>query len=485
VLLTRTTADPTAQSSISLSSEPAGTVQYAQTVTFTAVVAGGAVPLSGVVRFAVDGKPHALIPVDREGKVTFATAFVIGSHAVTATYTGDEYYLESSAAKNLEVTKAQTRTWLNGTPNPTPKNNVVRLITDVSVSNGIAYGMAWPSGSITIREGDVVLAKFATLSTRFELRGLSVGSHVITADYSGDANYEPSSNSYTQVITKPVPAIGFETKPAAEIMAGDVVTLRAFFGTTTITGTMSFWIEGVLVKTLPLVQGSAQLDWTFNWGYHHVQLTYSGDETWAPSARSVYVQVYRGRWGTTPAIRATGSEGGSLSLEWSPILGANGYTIWRKTSRSSAWEVHQTFSGYTFGYSGWMPASTSWLFAVTATDVNGNVSPMSAPDLATTVRFTDQIVAKATAIKAQHLNELRAAVACVRTFAGLPAFSYTNAIVPGGPFRVTDIRDTRAALAEARAAIGLPPIAFTDNVLTPGTSIMRAAHVNELRAGAN
>ena len=485
VLLTRTSADPTVPSSITLTSDHAGTAQYGEPVELIATVTGGAVPRSGVVRFSVGGKPVALIPVDRDGKATFTTGFALGSYAIAATYTGDENYLESSAATSIQVTKRETQTGISGGPNPTPYNSLVRIFAETGTSAGMVWGMALPTGTITIREGDVVLGTLAHPSGRVDLRGLAIGSHVITADYSGDANYEPSSASYTQVITKPVPGIGFGTIPASQLMAGTPVTLRAFFNTTNVTGTVSFTIDGVLVKTLTLVNGEAKFDRTFTWGHHQITIAYSGDDNWAPSQRAVSLLVYGGPWGTTPAIAAAGSHHGGLTLQWSPIVGANEYTIWRKTSRTAAWEPYETVSGTSTAIYGSMPANLTWLFAITAEDANGNASPMSAPDLATAVGFTDQIVAKATAIKALHLTELRAAIAAVRTFAGLPAFSYTNPIVPHSPFRVTDIRDTRAALAEARAAIGLPAIAFTDSVLTPGTSIMRAAHVNELRAGAN
>jgi hypothetical protein len=45
------------------------------------------------------------------------------------------------------------------------------------------------------------------------------------------------------------------------------------------------------------------------------------------------------------------------------------------------------------------------------------------------------------------------------------------------------VTELRAGLDAARAAVGLPAIGYTDPVITVGITLMKAAHITELRAG--
>ena len=482
VILTRTTSDPTVQSSITLSAD-ATPAQYGKPVTFTATVTGGGIPFTGVVRFAVAGRPVALVTLDADGKAQYTTQFSTGSFAITATYTGDEYYIPTTSDLSLNVVKATTTVLIFGFNNPTPQGNII------SISSGISSAPAYPfapTGTITVREGATVLGSVPATGGTFHPGSLTVGSHVITADYPGDANFEPSSGSYTQVITKPVPFVGLSFSAPGGFVAGSPVTIHAFFlNTTNITGTVSFYASDVLLGTLPLVNGAADIQTSFPWGIPYIQVSYSGDSTWAAAKSPVYgLTIVIGPWGTQPAVRAVGSDHGSVNITWSQIIGAMSYSVWYRTRSIDGWQLFATYqsaSGTSFS----IPNNTTWEFAVTATDANGNVSAMSPPDLATTVGFTDPTIAPGvTTAKAQHITDLRTAVGAVRTFAGLGAFAYTTTPSAGQPIRTTDILELRTALSQARNAIGLP-ISFSDSTLTPGVTPIRAAHIIELRAGVD
>lgn len=60
-----------------------------------------------------------------------------------------------------------------------------------------------PTGTVTFREGETVLATIPLSSkiATYPLKSLSVGTHEITAIYAGNTNYEASENSIAQVIT--------------------------------------------------------------------------------------------------------------------------------------------------------------------------------------------------------------------------------------------------------------------------------------------
>ena len=482
VLLLPKAGESTAQSSISLSSDQA-TGQYAQGITFTAKVAGNAGPLSGVVAFAVDGHPAALLALDSDGKAVFITAFGIGSHAVTATYTGDELYLPSTDSITQPVGKAATTASIFGGPNPQSAGRTVTIYA--SMSAGYPYEFQAPTGAITLRDGNTPLNLTIT-NNQAKTSTLSVGSHEISVDYAGDANYEGSTASYTQVITNPLPFLDLQLTPGEPIMAGTPVQFHAYFHGANVTGTVSFFVDDVLQSTVPIVNAVADQQLSFTWGYHTVKAHYSGDSSWAETNAYRSYTVLIGPWGTPLAINAQAYGPGSVSLYWSEIAGGVSYTIWRKKSLIDGWEPVGTYSSGVSGTSMGMDPNTTCLFAITAQDANGNVTPMSPPDLATSTNFTDfTIVPRQTAPKAQHIIDLRTAVASVRTFAGLSSYSYANPILAGQPIRASEIQELRTALSQARTTIGLPAISWTDSTLTPHVSIMRAAHITELRAGTN
>lgn len=484
VLLSRTAAEPTESVSITLTADKVAS-EYAQYVTFTAMVTGPRILPTGVVLFEVDGGSRALIPVDVDGKAQFSAPFAIGSYAVTATYSGDEYYTTTTSnSVDLAVTKARTTMFVSGSPNPQAAGRSVSIHAYRSAF--AISGFAGPTGPITLRDGDTVLGEVAS-DGRLTISTLGIGSHTITASYAGDANYEPSSASYVQVITKRVPNLSVQTTPApAALFAGQTVTIQASFpGSSGVTGTVSFYVDDVLRATVPVAQAAASHQTSFTWGTHVLRAEYSGDASWAGASQTLNLTVYAGQWGTPLQINASCSPIGSLTISWSPIEAATSYTLWRKTSLNSAWTVVQSFGAATSATSMGIPANTTWLFAVTAKHYNGSVSPMSAPDLATSVRYTDGAITAGMRLRAHHFSELRTAVASVRTFAGLGAFSYANPIAPRQRVRAADLTEIRTALAQARAAIGVPALSLTDGVLTPRGTRVRAVHLMELRAGAN
>ena len=196
VLLTRTTGDPIVSPSITVEAD-LQTTAYGQSVTFTATVTGGATALSGAVLFTIDGRSSALIDVDGAGKAKFTTGFGVGTHSIGGTYTGDEYYRTSTVSTDLVVSRATPTVSVAGYPNPQALDGIVTIA--VGVGAYVGYGIAQPTGTLTLREGNTPLGVQVKDGRAF-ISTLSLGSHVISADYSGDQNFAPRSGSYTQVI---------------------------------------------------------------------------------------------------------------------------------------------------------------------------------------------------------------------------------------------------------------------------------------------
>lgn len=475
VLLTRTTADPTAVPVVTLTTDKVSGA-YAETVKFIANVTGTPHPLSGVICFSIDGQ-NRIVPVDSTGKAEVSTSFTVGSHQIHATYTGDENYLPRTASKTWIVAKAIPEIDISAWPNPSTTKNTVSIRGTFPSQSGALPG---PTGSITIREGATVLGtNWVNVST------FSVGSHVITLDYPGDANYEALTTSYTQEVTLPLPSVVVQLTPSTNIVVGQTVTLTATLYGTNVTGTVTFELNGIPIGTVPISGGIASMQTMFNWGSHDIVARYSGDLNWAPATGSASCKVYLA-WESPLVMNVAMASNGWARVSWAEVLGATQYTVWKRTSAVSGWVQAVTLISGLNAISIAVPSNTTWMFAMTAKDANGNVSPMSAPRLATNVPLTDpEIIAGVTVMKAQHIIDLRAAVAAVRTFAGLGTYAYSRANVLNQFAAGVDITELRQALAQARAAIGFPVIAFTDPTLSAGSSTIRAAHILELRAGTN
>ena len=101
--------------------------------------------------------------------------------------------------------------------------------------------------------------------------------------------------------------------------------------------------------------------------------------------------------------------------------------------------------------------------------------------------FADHPIARGvTPVRAIHFLELRARIDAVRTGAGLPAFRWTDALVPRvTPIKRVHLAELRTALSEAYVAAERPAPAYSDGTLTPGTTVIGTVHMMELRAAVS
>jgi hypothetical protein len=129
-------------------------------------------------------------------------------------------------------------------------------------------------------------------------------------------------------------------------------------------------------------------------------------------------------------------------------------------------------------------ANTAYLYKVRR--IFPSFSEYSAPDLATTVIFTDTpLIPGVTPVRVDHITELRTAVNAVRTLAGLSAGSYTDStLTPGvAVVKAAHLTDLRTALDAACSALLLPAISYTSPSIVAGTTTISAVDINDLRTG--
>ncbi|MBM4463577.1 MAG: Ig-like domain repeat protein, partial [Chloroflexi bacterium] len=183
-----------AKPSMYLRSSPNSPV-YGQAVTFTATVTSTKGTPTGTVQF-MDGSTPLGSPVTLvSGTATYTTLeLVAGRHSITAVYSGDDNFTSSSKTLWRVVRKANTKTLVVSSSNPSMYGNPVTFTAAVTVP---APGSGTPTGTVTFKKGTTILGT-ADLSggiAIFTTSTLKKGTHYIRAVYSGDGNFKPSTSA--------------------------------------------------------------------------------------------------------------------------------------------------------------------------------------------------------------------------------------------------------------------------------------------------
>ena len=177
---------------VAASVNPSG---YGQSVTFTATVSSASEVPAGTVTFQKNGVTLGTATLNSSGKATLATAALVpGAHTITAIYGGSTTCTGSTSAGLSEVTNAAaTATKVTSSLNPSTHGTAVTFTATVTATSGPT-----PTGSIVFKNGTATLSTVAvnasgvaTLSTS----ALAVGTHSITAMYSGTANDAASTSA--------------------------------------------------------------------------------------------------------------------------------------------------------------------------------------------------------------------------------------------------------------------------------------------------
>jgi hypothetical protein len=207
-----------------------------------------------------------------------------------------------------------------------------------------------------------------------------------------------------------------------------------------------------------------------------------------PAALTALLQhwktVQSGAPGAPTNVAATASGTTSVGVSWTASAGATAgtqYEVARASAGSPFAVIHTTT---TTSFNDTVAAGATYAYRVRATDVGGT-SVYSAPDIATTVLFSDDpLIPQVTPVETAHILELRQAVNAMRAAAGLSPATFTDpALSPSIQLRAVHWAELRSALAAARSALGVSALTFTDATLTPSTTKVRAVHVQELRNG--
>ncbi len=179
---------------------------FGQSATFTAAVVNSpAACQPGTMTFKEGTTTLGSSATDSLGVATMSTSSLsVGTHVIKATFapTDTANCLGSdSAVLSQVVNKANTQVAVSSSANPSSFGSTVTFTADVAP---VSPGAGTPTGTVQFKDGPTNLGPPVALSggtAQLTAPALLGGSHSITAVYSGDGNFNPSSGSLTQVVT--------------------------------------------------------------------------------------------------------------------------------------------------------------------------------------------------------------------------------------------------------------------------------------------
>src|SRR5207249_345373 len=150
---------------------------------------------TGTVTFKDGATTLAAVALVNGSASLVTSALGAGAHSLTASYSGSlEFAVSTSAVVTQTVNKGQTTTTLTSTPNPSTAGQAVTLSTTVTA---VAPAVGVPTGSVTFLDAAPARRSSALVNGSASLvtSALAVGSHSLTAAYSGGGNFLASTSA--------------------------------------------------------------------------------------------------------------------------------------------------------------------------------------------------------------------------------------------------------------------------------------------------
>ncbi len=289
---------------------PTFTVPASQSITFGAssitvsgtLAAGTLFPPSGeTVSITINSvATTATIGASGSFSATINTSVIPASatpYIITYSYAGDtNFNPATNNATTLTVNKAATSTAIVSSLNPSFSGMQVTFTATITVPASV------PTGTVQFQDAGVNLGSAVALtnvggvfSAHLQTSGLSVGTHAITAIYSGDSNFTGSTSSIvTQTVKSAVTSTSISA-PAITYGADGIVTVTVAAQDSsagTPTGSVALSVDGGAASSQSLVNGSA----TFtiinpNAGDHSLSASYAAQNNFNASSATGNLHV--------------------------------------------------------------------------------------------------------------------------------------------------------------------------------------------------
>ena len=278
---------------------------FRQSVVLSATIqpafGGGA---TGTVTFLDGAVALGSSPVSGSAAQLSLSWLAVGSHAITAEYSGDSNVAGStSAALTQTVSQAATTTTVTSAANPAVFEQSVTFSVRIQSSS-----TGTPTGTVTLLDGSSSLGSTALPANgvaQFAISSLVPGVHAISASYSGDANFGGSTSAaLTQTINQASTTTAVVSGANPSVF-GQNVTFTASVQSSssgTPTGNVTFFDGSTSLGSVNLSGSSAQLTLaSLSLGSHSITAKYNGDSNYAASSSASLTQSV-GQSGSTTVL---------------------------------------------------------------------------------------------------------------------------------------------------------------------------------------
>jgi hypothetical protein len=286
---------------------PLSSASYGAPVTFAATVTStsSGTP-TGAITFLDGTIALGVGTLNGGARATFRiSTLTVGTHSITAAYGGDSNFTASNSPAVTEtITPAATTAVLVSSGVSASSGAPVTFTATITSSSP-----GTPSGTLTFLDGTTALGTgtlngsgVATLTTST----LTVGTHSITANYSGSGNFASSTSPvFTETITPAAAAATTATivASAASASSGNPLTFTATItssGSGTPTGSITF-LDGTATLGTGTLNSNAVatlMTSTLTVGTHSIICRYAGNANFASSTSTAVMETI------TPAVTA-------------------------------------------------------------------------------------------------------------------------------------------------------------------------------------
>ena len=279
---------------------------YGQNVSFSAIVnveEPGDGDVSGSVQFYLDGALFGEPVVLTNGTAESAgiSDLDLGDHSVYAVYSGDEHF-EGNTSDSIITTviPVGTTVTIESTRNPAPYGDFVLIIAAVV---GDDPSTATPAGAVQFRVNGVNYGAPIPLDASGKAEkvlpytALWVGTHEITAVYTSASPRFNGSDNFADPLMQVIGLADTDIAVTASVTPshfGEAVTFNIHVVPTTEnflspTGTVQIVIDGTMLGSILNLDEngdatSISID-TLSVGLHTIEITYSGDDQYAPNTK--------------------------------------------------------------------------------------------------------------------------------------------------------------------------------------------------------
>jgi hypothetical protein len=383
---------------------------WGQSVLFTATITPVAPAPTGTVTFQ-DGGTNIAGCVKRPVAAQVATcttaALAVGSHTVTAVYSGNPTYATSTSAPVTQVvTMGSTTTVVAASVTPSVSGQTVTYTATVSA---VAPASGTRTGTVAFQDGGVVIAVCAAKAVAVigtatcAIAYAGPGTHTITAIYSGDANFTASTASaVTQTINLGATAVALSSS-ANPSSTGANVTFTANVTATAPasgarTGTVDFQVGGINItgcsaQVVPASGKATCVTNTLTAGANTITAIYSGDANFAASTSLPFKQAVNQGATTTKVVSSLNPSSTGVTVTFTATVTAVAPASGTRTGTVAFEDGGIAIAGCAtrvLGAAGTATCATNALAAVvhTITAVysgDGNFTTSTSPPLAQTV----------------------------------------------------------------------------------------------------